>query len=89
LKLISLAALTALLTISASPTLKAQTPPEKAKDPTKVYAYKKQAAPTNPSGNTNLRQQKPFEHLPESVPFATPSWWQEMGRKSGGADGGG
>ena len=69
----------------------AQTPAAPSPPYTKVYSYKKQAAPTNPSANANAnpQQAKPFEHLPESVPYGTPAWWQEMGRKSGGSDGGG
>jgi hypothetical protein len=34
------------------------------------------------------RQQKPLEHLmPDSAPYGSPAWWQEMGRTFGGGDG--
>ena len=60
---------------------------------TKVYAYKKAAPTMNPgmSGDpsTMPRQQKPLEHLmPDSAPYGSAAWWQEMGRASGGGDGG-
>jgi hypothetical protein len=72
----------------------AQTTPAPNNPNTKVYAYK-QTAPKamNPGMNadpsTTARQQKPFEHLvPDSAPYGTAAWWQEMSRTAGG-DGGG
>ena len=61
---------------------------------TKVYAYKKTAPSTmnpgmNADPNTPARQQKPFEHLiPDSAPYGSAAWWQEISRTAGG-DGGG
>jgi ABC-type oligopeptide transport system substrate-binding subunit len=70
----------------------AQTPSVPSNPNTKVYAYKQTAPkPTNPSAMANPstapRLQKPFEHLPDSVPYGTAAWWQEMARMAGG-DGG-
>jgi hypothetical protein len=84
------AAIAALVVIGLAAPLSAQSPPEKAKDHTKVYAYKKTApspAPTTPARRQVQSSQNSPEHLVESAPYGTPIWWREMGSRVGG-DGG-
>ena len=60
---------------------------------TKVLAYKKTApstmSPVTSADPTMMpHQQRPLEHLmPDSAPYGSAAWWQEIGRTSGG-DGG-
>ena len=84
----------ATLIVGVATAVVAQTAPVPSNPNTKVYAYKKTAPGTMTPGvnvdpSAMARQQKPFEHLvPDSAPYGTAAWWQEMSRTAGG-DGGG
>jgi hypothetical protein len=61
---------------------------------TKVLAYKKTApspmSPVMSADPTSMPRQRPLEHLmPDSAPYGSAAWWQEIGRTAGGGDGGG
>jgi hypothetical protein len=92
---IGLSALAAAALIAGAATaVVAQTQPAQNNPNTKVYAYKKTAPSTmNPGMNAEpsapARQHRPFEHLvPDSAPYGSAAWWQEMSRTAGGEGGG-
>jgi hypothetical protein len=84
----------AALVAGAATAVVAQTQPAPTNPNTKVLAYKKTAPnATNPDmgsdPSTMPRQQRAFEYMvPDSAPYGSAAWWQEMGRVFGGGDGG-
>ena len=82
MRTIASAAVAAILTAAFSMPLSAQSQPEKGKDATKVYAYKKAA---NKSNVGRKGPPKAVEYLPSSVPYGSETWWEINGRAVGGA----
>jgi hypothetical protein len=84
----------AALIAGAATAVLAQTQSTPTNPNTKVYAYKKTAPNaadpgTSADPSTMPRQQRPFEYMvPDSAPYGSAAWWQEMGRVFGGGDGG-
>jgi hypothetical protein len=77
----------ATLVVGVATAVAAQTAPVQTNPNTKVYAYK-QTTPKAKSPSMNAKQQKPFEHIPDSVPYGSEKWWEVMGRSTGGGEGG-
>jgi len=93
MRIITALAGTALI-VGVATAVAAQTPPAQTNPNTKVYAYKQTApSPKGPSvdvsPNVEAKQQKPFELLPEAVPYGSPKWWEINARTNSGGDGGG
>ena len=97
MKIVPLAVAGAAVIAVTATTVFAQTAQPAANPNTKVYAYKQAApkaqntiapaiAPAMP-GAAAMPQQKPFEYLPEAVPFGSHKWWEIQSRGAGGAGG--
>lgn len=91
MKTIVLAAVTAaaLLAVSLSSPINAQSTPDQGKDYTKVYAYKKQLPSPSPQVAAPQQQQvaTPAYH-PNPIPYGSRRWWEEAERTFGSAGSG-
>ena len=88
MRMIGPAAVAALLLVGSSAwvTAQGQTQAAQKNTPTKVYAYT-QKTPTAKGPAPMAQQQRQPEHLPGSVPYGSPKWWEETMRAAGGEGG--
>jgi hypothetical protein len=86
LKIVTVAAAAAAIAVAFawSLPLTAQNAPDKGKEHTKVYAYKK-AAPTAKQDAPAARPSRQAD--PDVIPHGTPGWWRSMERLFGGEGG--
>jgi hypothetical protein len=86
MRIIGSAAIAALLLVGSTAwvTAQTQTQPAQKANPTKVYSYT-QTLPKQKSNTAPMAQQPGGpEHLPNSVPYGSPRWWEETLRGTGG-----